>query len=70
MEYRQNTNLLAANVMLIRSPGRTGGFDTDTYPIGAFVATRYDNDIVWADGLFVVYPAGTQYVAGQNAAAP
>jgi hypothetical protein len=31
-------NLMAANVMAIRSPGRTGGFDANIYPIGAFVA--------------------------------
>ena len=72
MEYRLNTdNLLAANVMSIRSPGRNGDFDnggSTTYNIGAFVTTNYDNDIVWADGLFVVYPAGTQYVKGQQAA--
>lgn len=70
MEYYQNSNLLAANVMAIRSPGRTSGFSDLTYTIGAFIATQYDNDIVWADGLFVRYPAGTQYVAGQQSAAP
>jgi type IV pilus assembly protein PilA len=71
MEYRQSTNLLDANVMSIRSPGRTGGFDAGgtVYTIGAFVTTNYDHDIVWADGLFIVYPAGTQYVKGQAAAA-
>ncbi len=66
MEYYQNTNLLAANVMAIRSPGRTSGFSDTTYTIGAFIATRYDQDIVWADGLFIRYPAGTRYVAGQQ----
>ena len=70
MEYRQSDNLLDANVMSIRSPGRDGTWDAGTvYPIGAFVTTRYDNDILWADGLFVVYPAGSQYVQGQAAAA-
>ena len=68
MEYYQNSNLLAANVMAIRSPGRTSGFADLTYTIGAFVATQYDQDIVWADGLFIHYPAGTQYVQGQQAA--
>jgi prepilin-type N-terminal cleavage/methylation domain-containing protein len=68
MEYRINSELLAANVMNIRSPGRTGGFEDTTYQIGAFIATQDDSDIVWADGLFIRYPAGTQYVAGQQAA--
>ncbi len=68
MEYRLNSELLAANVMNIRSPGRTTGFEPTTYTIGAFVATQYDSDIVWADGLFIRYPAGTQYVAGQQSA--
>ena len=66
MEYRVNSNLLAANVMSIRSPGRTGGFDASTYQIGAFIATDYDRDIVWADGLFIRYPAGSAYVDAQN----
>ncbi len=65
MEYRLNSQLLAANVMNIRSPGRHGAFESTVYTIGAFVATRYDDDIVWADGLFIRYPAGTQYVQGQ-----
>ena len=65
MEYRQSTNLLDANVMIIRSPGRTDGFENTVYTIGAFLATQYDNDIVWADGLFIRYPAGAAYVAGQ-----
>jgi prepilin-type N-terminal cleavage/methylation domain-containing protein len=66
MEYRLSSSLLNANVMSIRSPGRSGEWDqTDTYPIGAFVTTNYDNDILWADGLFIVYPAGSAYVQGQ-----
>jgi prepilin-type N-terminal cleavage/methylation domain-containing protein len=70
MEYRLNTeNLLSANVMSIRSPGRDNTPDAASiYTIGAFVTTDYDKDIVWADGLFIVYPAGSQYVKGQAAA--
>ena len=66
MEYRLSTNLLSANVMSIRSPGRIGTWDGGTsYQIGAFITTDYDKDIVWADGLFIVYPAGSAYVTGQ-----
>ncbi|MDX1644425.1 MAG: prepilin-type N-terminal cleavage/methylation domain-containing protein, partial [Thermoanaerobaculia bacterium] len=43
MEYYQNQDLLAANVMAIRSPGRDNVFQNTTYTIGAFVATAYDN---------------------------
>ncbi len=69
MEYRQASNLLNANVMSIRSTGRDGTWDGGTtYTIGAFVTTNYDHDMLWADGLFIVYPAGSQYVAGQAAA--
>ena len=71
MEYRLNSQLLAANVMNIRSPGRSGAWDSGTvYTIGAFIATQYDSDIVWADGLFIRYPAGTQYVQGQQTVTP
>jgi prepilin-type N-terminal cleavage/methylation domain-containing protein len=72
MEYRLNSNLLAANVMSVRSTGRDGLWDGagTVYNIGAFVTTDYDKDIVWADGLFIVYPAGSQYVKGQANAAP
>jgi len=65
-EYRLNANsLLGAQVMGIRSPGRNGAFDTGVYPVGPFVATDYDEDIVWADGFFVNYPAGARVVSGQ-----
>ena len=44
----------------IRSFGRGGepGPTTDPYPIGPFVLTIYEEDIVWANGFFVRYPAG------------
>jgi prepilin-type N-terminal cleavage/methylation domain-containing protein len=67
--YFQSPNLLSANVMAIVSTGRDGMPDGGMeYPIGAFITTQYDNDIVWADGMFVVYPAGVSYVKGQAAA--
>jgi hypothetical protein len=42
--------------MSIRSPGRDGIFSGLTYVVGAFPATDYDHDIVWADGYFVQWP--------------
>ncbi len=58
-EYYLNVeHLLGANVMAIRSAGRDGVFSSTDYPIGPFLATQYDTDLVWADGLFISYPAG------------
>ena len=72
-EFARNTNLLAANVLAICSYGRDGTADvsdcegdhagTDT---GAFIATNYDHDIMWADGYFVKVPGG---LGGASAAA-
>ena len=63
-QYFQNTEtLLGANVMAIRSAGRDGLWDGDTYDVGPFVGTNYDLDMVWADGLFIRYPAGNQAAA-------
>lgn len=44
----------------IRSFGRSGepGPTPDPYPFGPFIVTLYEEDIVWANGFFVRYPAG------------
>lgn len=69
-EYYLNLdNLLGANVMAIRSAGRDGLFSDTNYPIGPFLATQYDADLVWADGLFIHYPAGVE-TATKYALAP
>ncbi len=57
-EYRLGSALLGSQVIGIRSPGRDGTFSGDTYNVGPFIATDYDQDIAWADGFFVNYPAG------------
>jgi prepilin-type N-terminal cleavage/methylation domain-containing protein len=68
MSYYLNTaNLLGANVMAIVAPARDNTFMGNVYTVGAYITTRYDNDIVWADGLFVYYPAGVQYAQAQAA---
>jgi len=62
-EYRLNaSSLLGSQVMGIRSNGRDGSASGNPYSLGAFIATDYDQDIVWADGFFVAYPAGSQSV--------
>jgi len=44
----------------IRSLGRGNavGPQGNPYPIEGFIATEYEQDIVWADGFFVRYPTG------------
>lgn len=57
-------NLLAgSNIMAIRGYGRDQVADGSAYTPGAFLATMYDEDIVWADGYFVRYPSGSAAVA-------
>jgi prepilin-type N-terminal cleavage/methylation domain-containing protein len=60
-EFRLETSALSSYpVMAIRSPGRDKTTEGDQYNAGPFVATDYDQDIVWVDGYFVNYPAGAQ----------
>ncbi|MDH3403096.1 MAG: prepilin-type N-terminal cleavage/methylation domain-containing protein [Acidobacteriota bacterium] len=62
-EYRLDVSALQGYpVMGIRSGGRDKTTSTDTYPVGPFVATDYDQDLVWADGYFINYPAGSRIV--------
>ncbi len=60
LEYFLHTeDLLAPRVMLIRSPGRGGAFSSSEYALSAFTTTDFDQDIVWADGIFIRWPVGT-----------
>jgi hypothetical protein len=43
-------------VIGIRSAGRDGEFDGDTYGTGAFEPEDQDRDVVWLDGYFVRWP--------------
>jgi prepilin-type N-terminal cleavage/methylation domain-containing protein len=61
-EFRGTSDLTDANVMGIASYGRGGTDEGGTYTMGPFIATQYEQDIVWADGFFVRYPAGVQTV--------
>jgi prepilin-type N-terminal cleavage/methylation domain-containing protein len=64
--WARNANLLSGNVMAICSSGRDTSHETDgdcqgnmgSALTGAFIATNYDHDIVWADGFMVVFPGG------------
>ena len=59
-DYLYSGNPLTAKVMAIFSPGRTDGTIQGQYTMGPVLATDYDQDIVWADGFFVRYPAGAK----------
>jgi prepilin-type N-terminal cleavage/methylation domain-containing protein len=66
-EYSMNTaNPLALNVLAVHSGGRNSG-NNGTWPptalapttSGPYEPTSYDNDILWADGYFVIWPEST-----------
>ncbi len=63
-EYMHASSPLDRQFMAIWSGGRDNGDNSQThdssYTMGPFIATDYDQDIVWADGFFVRYPAGVQ----------
>jgi type II secretion system protein G len=46
-------------IMGIRSRGRDGIADGDTYTVTGFDPTDYDRDLVWADGYWVHWPQKT-----------
>jgi hypothetical protein len=62
--YGYTGNPLGSQVIAIASAGRDGATVALTaFPsaatIGPFVPTKYDEDIIWADGFFVRWPGGT-----------
>ncbi len=60
-DFAWSGSVLSAQVLGIRSFGRDdaeGPDATNPYAVGPFDVTAYDEDIVWADGLFIRYPAG------------
>ncbi len=59
-DYRWSGNVLSSQVIGICSQGRDAGGCTGTYTMGPFNATKYEEDIVWADGFFIRYPAGAK----------
>ena len=56
--FARNSDLVQSQVLIICSSGRGGEFGTPgscngAWSVEAFLATDYDQDIVWADGYFV-----------------
>jgi len=57
--FGKNPNLLASNVLVICSGGRNGADKAcfgEEHDVAPFVATDYNQDIIWADGYFVRWP--------------
>lgn len=56
-EYRLNTaNPDAVRMMSLRTAGADGQFSGDEYPVGSYLPTEAQNDMVWIDGYFVRWP--------------
>jgi type II secretion system protein G len=66
--YGYTGNPLGSQVIAIASAGRNGATTaadlTATVTIGPFVPTKYDEDIIWADGFFVRWPGGADTGTG------
>ena len=60
--FGATSNLQTVPVMAIASGGRDNSLDgsppSGQISSGPFTASDYDQDIIWADGLFVRYPTG------------
>ncbi len=60
LDYYQNTNTMVDNQLLLCAAARDDLFETckegEDIPIGPFLATDFDQDIVWADGFLVRWP--------------
>jgi general secretion pathway protein G len=66
--YGYTGNPLGSQVIAIASAGRDGA-DTpadlsEEVTIGPYVPTKYDEDIIWADGFFVRWPGGADTGGG------
>lgn len=60
-DYLWSGDVASTPTFGLRSKGRDRdvGPTTNPYPVGPFVTTHYDEDIVWVDGNFIRFPAGT-----------
>ncbi len=60
LTFYQNTNALTDSQLLLCAAARDDRFDTcdgtTDIPIGPFLATDYDQDIIWADGFLLRWP--------------
>ena len=60
LNYYRNADLTGERQLLICASARDGVFDvcdvSDPLPIGPFLATDFDQDIIWADGMLLRWP--------------
>ncbi len=60
LTFYMNTSLLTDSQLLLCAAARDDNYETcdgtKDIPIGPFVATNFDQDIVWADGFLVRWP--------------
>ena len=60
LDFYMNTDRLTDSQLLLCAAARDDNFEncngTDDIPIGPFVATNFDQDIIWADGFLVRWP--------------
>lgn len=54
--YLDSKAPLGPQVMAVRSPGRDGKFSALSYRTGSFPRDQFDEDIVWAEHVFVRQP--------------
>ncbi len=68
LSFGMAESLSAANVLIVCSGGADGTLDggdcTKSYEVGAFVATDFNQDMVWADGYFVRWPSSVGTATG------
>ena len=55
----QEEVLSPAGVLAIRSPGRDGKFEGQSYESGQYFGLDYDKDITWWDGYFFSWPGSS-----------
>ncbi len=59
--FGQADSLIASNVLIVCSGGADGkliaGECTESHSVSAFVATDFNQDVIWADGYFVRWPS-------------
>ncbi len=61
LSFGRANNLLDSSTLIICSGARNGSVGTNctqSWTVEPFVATDYDQDIIWADGYFVRWPGG------------
>ncbi len=67
--FGKANSLIASSVLIVCSGGADGAMDGDdctkSYDLAPFVATDFDQDIVWADGYFVRWPSTIGTASGQ-----